>query len=186
MTKLHIGCGKDIKHGYENIDLHEGPIKMSMESLKYPSNSVDEILSNHALEHIEHIKTEIVLKEWYRVLKPNGILKFTIPDTKEVLRRWINDDRIDSYWYKALWGQQNSLGQYHYNGFTKKKINTLLIKNGFKIIKLFDYSDYKKLNCIILKIILKILYIFGKKYTNRVISEYPKRKTPSIVVYAKK
>lgn len=54
MVKLHIGCWRKIKEGYHNIDLYHGPIKMDMFDLKYPDRSVEHILTHHTLEHAGH------------------------------------------------------------------------------------------------------------------------------------
>jgi len=43
-------------------------------------NCLDFIISSHALEHI--IDTRKTLKEWSRVLKPNGIMGIVIPDVR--------------------------------------------------------------------------------------------------------
>lgn len=131
MVKLHIGCGRDVKSGYHNIDLYCGPIKMPMDCLDYKDNYADEILSNHTLEHIEHSKTEDVLREWYRVLKPGGKIRITVPDMERVYDKWINDDSLDSYWYRAIWGWQRWDGDYHYTGFTRQKISRLFKKVEF-------------------------------------------------------
>ena len=43
-------------------------------------DTVDEILSEHCLEHLELRHWDTVLREAHRVLKPGGILRFAVPD----------------------------------------------------------------------------------------------------------
>jgi ubiquinone/menaquinone biosynthesis C-methylase UbiE len=45
--------------------------------LNYPDNSFDRVVAVHVLEHI--YQPHLVLKEWRRVLKPNGVLSVLIP-----------------------------------------------------------------------------------------------------------
>jgi predicted SAM-dependent methyltransferase len=143
MVKLHIGCGKKIKEGYDNIDYYEGPIKMDAGNLEYPDNSVDEILTHHTLEHIEHFKTENVVREWHRVLKPGGVLIITVPDMEKVYAKWIKDDSLQSYWYYAIWGWQRWPGYFHYTGFTKSRMKKLLKNVGFSKVTVGDFPRRK-------------------------------------------
>ena len=53
-------------------------------SLPLKDNTMDFVYSSHAIEHITpnvtSDKTELVIKEWIRVLKPGGYLLMIIPD----------------------------------------------------------------------------------------------------------
>ena len=54
--KLHLGCGKNIKEGYVNIDSYveaPGIEKNDIFNLPYEDNSIDEILTEHLIEHIK-------------------------------------------------------------------------------------------------------------------------------------
>lgn len=65
-----------------------------------PTNSVDAIISFHALEHVGHPLTE--LREMNRVLKPKGRLRIIVPYETPLFhkqhRRWAADD-IDMHLY---------------------------------------------------------------------------------------
>lgn len=80
--RLNVGCGKDIRTGYINIDFEpaEGVdmvIDISKCKLPFKDNSVDEILLSHVLEHIPN-RYKFIMECW-RVLKPNGILHVKLP-----------------------------------------------------------------------------------------------------------
>jgi phosphatidylethanolamine/phosphatidyl-N-methylethanolamine N-methyltransferase len=47
------------------------------EKLPYPDNSFDRVIATHVLEHI--YQPHLVLREWFRVLKHNGVLSILIP-----------------------------------------------------------------------------------------------------------
>lgn len=49
----------------------------SAQKLDYPDNSFDRLIAAHVLEHI--YQPHLALKEWRRVLKPNGVLSVLIP-----------------------------------------------------------------------------------------------------------
>jgi ubiquinone/menaquinone biosynthesis C-methylase UbiE len=59
---------------------YDGKVKFEVQkgdSLVYPDNSFDRVVAAHVLEHI--YQPHIALKEWYRVLKKDGILTILIP-----------------------------------------------------------------------------------------------------------
>lgn len=80
MIKLNIGCGKDYREGYVNID--SGNVKkecyMNLEDgISFSDDSVDEILAYHVLEHITNFKQLVF--ELHRVCKRNAIIKIKVP-----------------------------------------------------------------------------------------------------------
>lgn len=44
------------------------------------------LYASHVLEHIPWYKTEEVLREWVRVLKPGGVLEVWVPDRLKYAR----------------------------------------------------------------------------------------------------
>jgi len=46
-------------------------------ALPYKNNSLDRVIATHVLEHIPN--PHLAIKEWMRVLKPNGVLSIIIP-----------------------------------------------------------------------------------------------------------
>ena len=79
---INIGCGKrKIKHAL-NIDLDlssEADVIMDMSKLpwQFADSSLNEIHMYHFLEHMK--EPENILKECWRVLKPEGKLIITVP-----------------------------------------------------------------------------------------------------------
>jgi len=64
--------------------------------LPWASNSVDYITHHHLLEHLTDEEGELFLKECYRVLKPNGVMRFSVPDPKKLIKFYLsNMDKLD-------------------------------------------------------------------------------------------
>ena len=79
--RLHLGCGRNKKVGYVNCDISPEvkPDKIvDLEKrLPFESDSVDEIVIEHCLEHISGLYS--LLEEMYRVCKKNAIIKIKVP-----------------------------------------------------------------------------------------------------------
>ncbi len=80
--KLNFGCGKDIKPGFINVDYvkHDGvDIVHDLGEIPYPfeSNSADEIVMSHVLEHLVYPLKAII--ECHRILKTGGLLYISVP-----------------------------------------------------------------------------------------------------------
>jgi len=79
---IELGCGKHYTKGrinIDNIDMPHVDIVANLENgLPFiPDNSVDEIYSNHFLEHIENFET--IMNEITRILKPDGRCHISVP-----------------------------------------------------------------------------------------------------------
>jgi hypothetical protein len=82
MKKLNLGCGKDIKDGYVNLDSVKLPGIDIVHNLdKYPwpfkNNEFDEIEGYMILEHLDSIIKP--LEEIWRISKNKAIIKIKVP-----------------------------------------------------------------------------------------------------------
>jgi len=79
--KLHLGCGRDYRKGYINCDVSPevNPDKIvDLEKpLDFEDNSVDKIMINHVLEHIQNFIP--LMHEFYRVCKKDAKIKIKTP-----------------------------------------------------------------------------------------------------------
>ena len=80
--KLDLGCGGSPHDGYLAVDnnpLCNPAFLHDLNVFPYPfeDNSVDEILMNGVLEHLDDVM--LVVQEMYRITKPMGIWKITVP-----------------------------------------------------------------------------------------------------------
>ena len=80
--KLNIGCGKDIKKGFVNIDLHQKEgvdLVWNLDVFPYPfkDNSISEIYAKAIIEHLDDV--DAVMRELYRILEDKGKLRIIVP-----------------------------------------------------------------------------------------------------------
>lgn len=86
--KLHIGCGKrDFGTDWHHIDGANYPhVKWNkVNKLPYADSVADIIYSSHLIAYFDRIEVLQLLKEWHRILKPDGLLRLATPDW-DVLR----------------------------------------------------------------------------------------------------
>lgn len=93
MKKLHLGCGGNILSGWDNLDWGDGSgiIKCDLsEALPYNDRSITHIYSEHFIEHLDEVDGFNLMKECYRVLIPNGKLRFSCPDLKQYVEAYLD------------------------------------------------------------------------------------------------
>ena len=96
--KLHLGCGKKYLQGYIHVDLDNKPhidypntdiSKLDM----FKNDEVDEIYNCGTFEYFDLQKAPKVLEEWFRVLKPGGILRISVPNFESVIQVYLNNGK---------------------------------------------------------------------------------------------
>jgi len=83
--KLNIGPGKGWSQpGWKTIDYYkDADIKLDLrECPPFPlqDESISIVFSSHCLEHMDNAAGQNVLRESYRVLRPNGLIRLVVPD----------------------------------------------------------------------------------------------------------
>jgi len=157
--KLNVGCGDNILDGYDNIDkfdfrdervINEDIIELP----SYEENTVDEILAEALIEHLNAKEFYYAIRRWYKLLKPNGFIQTECPDIMYVAKMILQDGLTDlityeiwgQYWrpWDKQWNGDDILnGQFHKNGFTYERIQSIANEVGFKRVERMD-NTYKK------------------------------------------
>lgn len=172
-TFLHIGCGnkrKDkttrefkkpewIELRYD-IDAVVEPdiIGTMLDMSAVQSESMDALYSSHNIEHLYAHEVAIAIKEFIRVLKPEGYLMLTCPDLQSVAKL-ISEDKLAEpayispsgavtpldilYGHRPLLAEGN-LYMAHKCGFTLRTLLGTLKANGFRTVagKARGYAPY--------------------------------------------
>lgn len=92
-NKIHLACGKNILAGWDNYDFE--PVKGAkfidlLKSLPFDDNSIDYIYFEHALEHFDEVDGFNLLKDFFRVLKPSGVIRIITPSLDTYIERYLN------------------------------------------------------------------------------------------------
>ncbi len=139
---IHLGCGDIASPDFINVDARPAPhvhyICDVTDLSIFPDNYADLVYACHLLEHIPRNKLRKNLWEWRRILKPDGILRLSVPDFDAILDIYrACDDDIDSI-AAFLMGGQNYAENIHYSVFNLKYLSRLLTEAGFLSVREWD------------------------------------------------
>ncbi|PNW30957.1 UNVERIFIED_CONTAM: methyltransferase type 11 [Euhalothece sp. KZN 001] len=88
MDYLNLGCGRRYHPDWTNLDFRstgEGVIAHNLnQNIPFPNESFDVVYHSHLLEHFSRSNAESFLKECYRVLRPQGVLRVVVPDLEQI------------------------------------------------------------------------------------------------------
>lgn len=110
---LEIGPGESRIPGFEGINIVKNDATdyiadVANQGITLPSNTFDLVYSSHFLEHIEWYKTEFVISEMFRVLKPGGRVEIHVPDGLKIAAAFVAaEKRHSKKYYKDGWWKFN-------------------------------------------------------------------------------
>ena len=142
--KLHLGCGPRYIPGFVHIDAQSAPhvdIIGPVEKLPMDDSSVSMIYASHVLEHFERNEYKTVLKEWFRVLKPGGILRLAVPDFAACAAIYYENGLADglSGLVGLLVGGQRNEHDFHKMIFDEDFLRRDLLEIGFCEVRRWDW-----------------------------------------------
>ncbi|MCK9288580.1 MAG: methyltransferase domain-containing protein [Sphaerochaetaceae bacterium] len=131
-AKLNLGCGKDIREGFTNIDIRPLPGVDVVADVREVGIKADYILARDVLEHFPQAETLDILKHWISLLNPGGIIEIQCPDVLwayEVSRK-----RGANWLIQLLYGGQDYPENFHKAGFTLEGLRKILKDLGLEIL----------------------------------------------------
>jgi SAM-dependent methyltransferase len=160
---LHVGCGSSRKpyvapgflvEEWNEIRLDIDPrvapdiVASMLDMPQVPTESVDAVYSSHNLEHLYPHEVPVALAEFFRVLKPAGVLVLTCPDLQSICRLVVADKLDEPAYFSpvgavapldVLYGLRSSIAagnlhMAHRTGFTLKTLTAAVGAAGFPAI----------------------------------------------------
>jgi hypothetical protein len=93
MRYLNLGCGSRYHPEWTNVDRRpSGPgviVYDIRKGIPFPDNSFDAVYHSHFLEHLSRKEAALFLKECFRVLKADGIIRVAVPDLEVIARYYL-------------------------------------------------------------------------------------------------
>jgi predicted SAM-dependent methyltransferase len=110
--KLNLGCGSNRLAGWEN---HDADVDIT-KPLPWKSGTVDFILIEHCLEHVNGAQGYLFMEEALRILKPGGILRICVPVLARLDRAHARDI-ITGHGHQMVYNLQNMVDMLLIAGF---------------------------------------------------------------------
>ena len=93
MKYLNLGCGQRFHPSWTNINFAstgDGVIAHNLKhGIPFPDDSFNVVYHSHILEHFPKTEAEPFIKECYRVLRPQGILRVVVPDLEQIAKMYL-------------------------------------------------------------------------------------------------
>jgi predicted SAM-dependent methyltransferase len=153
--KLHLGCWHRNFPGFVNVDLCDLPhihYNSSIDKLPFiEDKSVEYLYCSHAFEYFDLVKAEEVLIEWYRVLKPGGIIRIAVPDFDNLLIVYQKTKDLKKilgplYGRMLIKDKKEEIYLFHKTVYNFQLLYDLLLKIGFHEISKYDWRQTEHSN----------------------------------------
>jgi predicted SAM-dependent methyltransferase len=145
LNKLHIGCGTRYLPGFLHVDILSAPHidhQLSVVDLSiFADGTYDLVYASHVLEHFGRDEVQNVLKEWFRITAPGGVLRLAVPDFAAVVSLYAQEGLRDgkSGLVGLVCGGQRNEYDYHKIIFDESFLTSLLKSVGFTDVRRWDW-----------------------------------------------
>jgi predicted SAM-dependent methyltransferase len=136
-VKLHIG-GTQRKEGWKILNILPGPdvdiVGTCTDLSMFADASVDQVYASHVLEHIAGNDVYTALNEIFRVLKPGGVLKASVPDLSilcELYLKYMGQPVEQVKITKMIYGGHVDDYDIHHFGYNIQIITSIMAMTGF-------------------------------------------------------
>jgi len=144
--KFNIGCGwRNFGADWIHIDGGDYDHLNSSDIFirDYQNNSADLIYASHFIEYFDREEVVLLLKRWKNVLKPNGILRLSVPNF-EVCSKLYSEKQysLDSF-LGVLYGKMPMADKtiYHKTTYDYSSLTVLLKEIGMRKLKKYNWKN---------------------------------------------
>jgi len=105
---------------------------------QFKDESIQNIYASHVLEHLALSELAACLREWYRVLDPNGNMFISVPNLTTLCELFASGECDPNERFliiKMMMGSQKNPYDFHRSAFDMDFICYILAEAGFKLIK---------------------------------------------------
>ena len=138
VERLEVGSGEAPRDGYTHLDIRGGLPHLDLIAdfgeLPFENNQLMEIFCSQVIEHIPRWRRLDVLREWYRVLRPGGVLRGNCPNLDGWLEHYVRNKHNGlnyTEFIDRVYGGQEDAFNVHYTGFTPESLKEELYKAEF-------------------------------------------------------
>ena len=179
---LNVGCGPNINQNYINLDYLWVPgVDICWDitrSIPLESESIEGIFTEHCLEHISFSQCRDAIKDFYRILQPEGVVRIIVPDAelyidlyeqskhnKNVNFPYVSDAEKENGFTPIMSVNRIFRDHGHLFAYDAETLTMLLKNAGFINIKKESYMSGRRKDLLIDTESRKIesLYIEGEK-----------------------
>jgi SAM-dependent methyltransferase len=143
--RLNLGCGRHVLDGWYNVDLAVSAQAARPPDLlcdvkrlpMLPDQCAVELMAIHVFEHFYYWECDGAVREWHRLLKPDGLLILEMPDlykfSRNVLKKVAGDKALDGLGMWGMYGdprEKDPLMVHHW-GWTFETLRPFLADRGF-------------------------------------------------------
>lgn len=139
--KLNVGCGARRIEGYTGVDAVKrtaADIVAPASKIPLKDGSVEEIMAIHLVEHVHVWEAPALLREWFRLLSPGGLLVLELPDIVKCCRNIAENYTMAGKHpdQAGLWGcygdpRERDPFMGHKWGYTFQSLSPMVAEAGF-------------------------------------------------------
>ena len=147
MKKINMGCGwRNFGSSWIHIDSGDyGHLDYTSitDLSQFDDNSIDLIYSSHVIDYFDREQVLPLLEEWYRVLKPGGILRVAVPNFEQISKLYSEGRYPLNYFVGLLYGKMpmGSETIYHRTVYDFDSLKNVLESLSYKKVSLYDWRE---------------------------------------------
>lgn len=134
--KLNLGCGKDYRPGWVNVDTSR-QVKADFyfdlrKKFPFKDNQFEFILAQDVLEHFTKEEGLRFLRECWRVLKLKGKIQIRTPSVYQIFEQFGEDEEVLLHFLYGDTSEEKEWGAHKF-GYTEKTLRKTFKLLGFKV-----------------------------------------------------